>query len=92
MKKASYIVCSVCILLLFGCKEDKWTSYVYPNKKNLFYYINYGEYDSLDVCLEESAKELQNINSKVGFYQCGLNCTNESGQNQAAFCKKLSSN
>lgn len=74
------LLVSITALLFVGCmdeqKEQKWTSWVYPDKQQTKRVIKNGIYDSFKECKSASLEKIKQLNvEKYADYRCGLNCT-----------------
>lgn len=60
---------------LAGCADDKWDSFVYPDKANLDNFRSAGTYSTLNDCRLGSRAMLLGMDRVFkGDYECGLNC------------------
>lgn len=58
------------VLMLSGCKKEKWIGIVYPNKNDLTTHEIVGEFSSSKLCLMVVAPKA----GKKGSYECAKNC------------------
>ncbi len=72
------LILSATIFLFNGCfnqnTKEEWTSFIYPDKKNIKRSMKNGIYPTLNACKETSLNKLK-ILSLDGDYICGLNCS-----------------
>ncbi|RXJ97328.1 hypothetical protein CRV00_00375 [Malaciobacter molluscorum] len=80
-------------ILLIGCqskqKDEKWTSWIYPDKLQTKRVIKNGIYNSLKECKSASIEKIKKLNvEKYADFKCGLNCTfNENLKTEV--CQKM---
>lgn len=81
-------------ILLTGCfgdkKEEKWHSFIYPDKNNTKRNMKSPMYfGSLQECKDESIKQLATMGiSDSGTFKCGLNCEFHDGM-KLEICEKM---
>lgn len=68
--------CALAVVsFLAGCREDSWTSIVYPDRANLLTDLRLGEFRSLEACRSAAlAKIAEEGWSATADYECGSNC------------------
>ena len=86
---------SILATLFSGCigggeKEEKWTSFIYPDKENTKRHVKSPmTFKSLKQCTEESVKQMEILQLKdVGLFKCGLNCTYHEGM-KSEICAQM---
>lgn len=63
------------MILALGCKTERWTGVVYPDRSNLLVHRELGEFGSLEECRESARMYLRDIGAgEKGDYECGKNC------------------
>lgn len=89
------ILLTACACVLFsGClseeKEEKWNSFIYPDKQNTKRNLKSPmTFPSLQVCKDESIKQLEKMGLKdSGTFKCGLNCSFHDGM-KLEICEKM---
>jgi len=91
------LLSTLSLLLLTGCfgsgsKEQKWTSFIYPDKSNQKRSMKFAEFNSLQECKDASINRLKNLDlSQRGFFKCGLNCKYHDGM-KTEICEKMLEN
>ncbi|RXJ83877.1 hypothetical protein [Arcobacter sp. CECT 8985] len=80
--------------LFIGCAsaptEEKWTSWVYPDKTQTKRVIKNGVFNSLKECKDASIKKISALNlENKADYKCGLNC-NYNKDLKTDVCQKMS--
>ncbi len=84
-------IATTTIFLFSGCFnqdiKEEWTSFIYPDKKNVKRSMKSGVYPTLKECKEASLNKIKSLGLD-GDYKCGLNCTfNETMKTEV--CKKM---
>ena len=81
-----FILMTIC--LVYGCSEEVYDGFVYPDKENLFDYRNVGQFSTPEKCKKAAKKELELLHaSSTGYYKCGINCVSKSGLRTVTACK-----
>lgn len=91
MKFFKVLIISSLLVLLHGCEQPKWFSFVYPNKNDLFQYNSSGPYTTLEECKASAEKELADLYATdKGYYQCGQDCiSGTTGLISVASCEDI---
>lgn len=81
-------------LLVSGCfggeKEEKWTSFIYPDKENTKRHVKSPmTFATLEECTKESIKQMEILQlNDIGLFKCGLNCSYHEGM-KTEICSKM---
>lgn len=81
-------------IVLSGCiggeKEEKWTSFIYPDKENTKRSLKSPvTFNTLQECKDETIKQMTSQNlMEVGIFKCGLNCKFHEGM-KVEVCEKM---
>lgn len=92
VKKLLAITCVS--ILLIGCggkkEEEKWTSFIYPDKQNTKRNLKSPmTFSSLQECKDESIKQMEKMKiTEIGTFKCGLNCGFHDGM-KLEICEKM---
>lgn len=65
-------------LAVWGCFQEEWTGFVYPDKNNLQVHREIGTYSSLEQCRDVAHDTIHNAKWNNADYECGLNCDRSS--------------
>ncbi len=59
----------------FGCADDVWRGFIYPDRGNLLTHVSIGSYSTVDDCRAAAQAYLRGIEAvDAGDYECGKNC------------------
>lgn len=91
------LLSTLSLLLLSGCfgsgsKEEKWTSFIYPDKSNQKRSMKFAEFNSLKECKDASINRLKSLGfEQRGYFKCGLNCEYHEGM-KTEICERMETN